>query len=85
VKSALGEDSGASAVETGRVGSARYRIVVRDRLSERFVQTLEGVTLEQGPQGTTLIAKLRDQSELYGVLERLRGRGVELVSLNVIP
>jgi hypothetical protein len=85
VKSAVGEDIGAAAVETRHVRSTRYRIVVRDRLSERFVETLEGVTLERGSQGTTLIARPRDQSELYGVLERLRGRGVELVSLNVMP
>jgi hypothetical protein len=63
----------------------RYRIVVRDKLSARFVQTLEGVTLEQGNSGTALVGDFRDQSELYGVLERLRGRGIELVSLNVVP
>jgi hypothetical protein len=63
----------------------RYRIVVRSRLSERFVRTLDGVALERDATGTALVGEFRDQSELYGVLQRLRDRGIELVSLDVVP
>jgi hypothetical protein len=85
VISPAGEDRSPGVVETEPVKPTRYRIVVRDRLSERFVQTLDGVVLEKEAEGRALVGDFRDQSELHGVLERLRGRGVELVSLNVVP
>jgi hypothetical protein len=72
-------------VETRRVDTTRYRIVVRNRLSERFVRTIDGVALEPDSMGTVLVGDFRDQSELHAVLERLRDRGVELVSLDVVP
>jgi hypothetical protein len=70
--------------ETHGVTTTRYRIVVKGRLSERFVSNLEGVSLERAAAETSLIGDFRDQSELYGMLDRLRGLGVELVSLGAV-
>jgi hypothetical protein len=59
----------------------RYRIVVRGRLSERFAATFAGMTLEPGAGQTALVGDVRDQSQLYGLLDRLRDFGFELVSV----
>ena len=59
----------------------RYNIVVRGRLSKRYEAAFDGVTLEPGRGETSLHADLADQSELYGLLNRLRDLGIELVSV----
>ena len=60
----------------------RYRIVLQGRLSERFAATFDGMTLEQRPdQGTVLVGDVRDQAHLYGLLDRLRDFGIELVAV----
>ena len=63
----------------------RYDIVVRGRLSERYESAFEGVTLEPRTGETMLRADLADQSQLYGLLNRLRDFGIELVSVNAVP
>jgi hypothetical protein len=62
----------------------RYEIVVRGRLSRRYECAFEGVTLVPHNGQTTLRAELADQSQLYGLLNRLRDLGIELVSVNVV-
>ncbi len=56
-----------------------YRIVVRGRLSERFATAFPGMTLETDGATTALVGSVVDQSELFGVLERVRSFGLELV------
>ena len=60
----------------------RYEIVVRGRLSRRFESAFDGVTLQPCDGETRLSADLADQSQLYGLLNRLRDFGIELVSIN---
>ena len=60
---------------------ARYRITVRGRLSERFASAFHGMTLERRPGETALVGTIADQGQLYGVLDRLRDFGLELVRL----
>ena len=60
----------------------RYEIVVRGRLSSRYECAFDGVTLLTRHGQTTLCADLVDQSQLYGLLNRLRDLGIELVSVN---
>ena len=62
----------------------RYEIVVRGRLSRRYESALDGVALEPGVGETMLRAELVDQSQLYGLLIRLRDFGIELVSVNAV-
>jgi hypothetical protein len=62
------------------VGPSRYRIVLRGRLSERFETAFEGMALEPGPNQTVLVGEVRDQAQLYGLLDRLRDFGIELVA-----
>ena len=59
----------------------RYRITVRGRLTERLGSAFDGLSLEPGHGHTVLVGEIRDQSHLYGVLDRVRNLGLELVSL----
>jgi hypothetical protein len=60
----------------------RYEIVVRGRLSSRYECAFDGTRLVARKGQTTLCADLVDQSQLYGLLNRLRDLGIELVSVN---
>ena len=60
----------------------RYEIVVRGRLSSRYECAFDGATLVPRHGQTTLRADVIDQSQLYGLLNRLRDLGIELVSVN---
>ena len=62
----------------------RYEIVVRGRLSTRYECAFDSVTLLPRHGQTVLCADLVDQSQLYGLLNRLRDLGIELVSVNSV-
>jgi hypothetical protein len=64
-----------------QVRPTRYRIVLRGRLSERFASAFDGMTLEPGPAQTVLVGDVRDQAHLYGLLDRLRDFGIELIAV----
>lgn len=68
-----------------RQGPRRYRIVLRGQLAERLAAAFEGVVLEPEPGQTTLVGELVDQAQVYGVLDRLRDLGVELISFEIEP
>jgi hypothetical protein len=53
--------------------------------SKRFEGTFDDVTLVARNGQTTLRAELVDQSQLYGLLNRLRDLGMELISVNKVP
>ena len=65
-----------------RQSRQRYEIVVRGRLSSRFESAFDGARIVPHDGQTTLRADLVDQSQLYGLLNRLRDLGIELVSVN---
>jgi hypothetical protein len=62
----------------------RYEIVIRGRLSNRFNGAFDDVTLEPRNGETTLRASVVDQSQLYGLLNRLRDFGIQLISVNAV-
>jgi hypothetical protein len=59
-----------------------YELVVRGRLSERLASAFDGLTVESAEGQTVLSGRFLDQSQLHGVLDRLRALGIELVSVN---
>jgi hypothetical protein len=71
-------------VSNGATSRQRYDIVVRGRLSQRYESAFDGVTLEPGRGETTLRAEIVDQSQLYGLLTKLRDFGIELISINPV-
>jgi hypothetical protein len=62
-----------------------YRIVVRSELSERYAAAFEGMEMETKSGLTVLTGKIIDQPHLYGILDRLSGLGLELVSVECSP
>src|SRR6201984_3052188 len=67
------------------VAPVRYRIRVRGRLTERLGSAFGGMTLEPAPGQTVLVGEIRDQSHLYGVLDRVRNLGLGLISVEPTP
>jgi hypothetical protein len=63
----------------------RYRITVRGRLSERFGATFDGLRVEPGTGDSALVGDLRDQAQLYGLLERIADCGLELTGVQELP
>jgi hypothetical protein len=61
----------------------RYRITVRGKLTQRFVEPLGRVFVESTGDESILGCEPADQAKLQAVLEWLYGRGVEIVS--VVP
>jgi hypothetical protein len=50
-------------------------------LTERLGSAFEGMALEQGSEKTALVGEVRDQAQLYGVLDRIQNLGLELLSV----
>lgn len=61
--------------------STIYRICIRGHLTERLGSALEGMRLEAGATESMFTGEIRDQSQLYGLLDRVRDLGLELVSV----
>jgi hypothetical protein len=59
----------------------RYRTTVRGGLTKRLMPDFDGLDVEPGIEQTTLVGEIRDQSHLYGGLDRVRGLGLDLVSV----
>jgi len=62
-----------------------YRIVVRSELSERYAVAFEGMQMEARDGVTVLTGKIIDQPHLYGILDRINGLGLELLSVEALP
>jgi hypothetical protein len=58
-----------------------YQICVRGRLTERLAAALDGMTLHAGAVNTLFTGEVKDQSQLYGLLDRLLDLGLELISV----
>jgi hypothetical protein len=62
-----------------------YRIVVRSELSNRYAVAFEGMEMETKDGDTILTGKVIDQPHLYGILARINGLGLELLSVQALP
>ena len=62
--------------------NACYQIYVNGRLDERWIRWFEGHTVDYLDNGKTLIVLTAvDQPALFGVLNRIRDLGLELISV----
>jgi hypothetical protein len=62
--------------------SACYQIYVYGRLDERWLRWFEGHTVVYLDNGNTLIVlTVVDQPALFGVINRIRDLGLELISV----
>jgi len=58
-----------------------YNICVKGHLDPRWLRLFEGLAIIQMPNDETNISGAMDQSALYGVLNRIRDLGLELISV----
>ncbi len=66
-------------------GTARvYRIVVGSELGERYAPAFEGMRMETRNGRTILTGEVKDQPHLFGILDRLNGLGLELLSVRAL-
>jgi hypothetical protein len=59
--------------------------VVRGELSERYAAGFEGMRMERREGQTILTGEVKDQPHLFGILQRLNGLGLELLSVETLP
>ena len=62
-----------------------YRIIVRSELGDRYAVAFEGMEMETKSGNTVLTGKIIDQPHLYGILDRINGLGLELLSVEAMP
>jgi hypothetical protein len=61
-----------------------YRIVARSELSDAYAVAFEGMEMETKDGDTVLTGKVIDQPHLFGILDRINGLGLELLSVQVL-
>jgi hypothetical protein len=61
-----------------------YRIVVRSELSYKDTAAFEGMELETQDGDTILTGEIIDQPHLFGILERINGLGLQLLSVQAL-
>ena len=66
------------------IGSV-YRIVVRSELSDRYAVAFEGMEMETKDGDTVITGEIIDQPHLYGILDRINGLGLQLLSVQALP
>ena len=54
---------------------------MRGELSARYAAAFEGMEIEAASGRTTLTGEVIDQPHLHGILDRINGLGIELVSV----
>jgi len=63
------------------VDAVRYRLVVEGCLGPRYETAFEGMSVQPGDSTTAIVGEIRDQSHLQGLIERIAGLGLKLVSV----
>jgi hypothetical protein len=63
----------------------RIRITVRGRLSMRLAGAFEGLAPRYRHGHTDLVGEITDQSQLHGLLARIRDLGLELENVSLEP
>jgi hypothetical protein len=69
----------------GEGAQTLYRIVVRSELSDRYASAFEGMQMETQQGDTILTGEVKDQPHLFGILARINGLGLELLSVEALP
>ena len=66
---------------SGGRNARRYRITVREEVTQTFVEPLEQVVVESTGAESILVCDVVDQAKLYAILSWLFARRVEIVSV----
>ena len=60
----------------------RYQIIVRGECGMLLAGIVDDLTAESSQGRTRVVVSVRDESELYGLLDRLQDLAVHIISLN---
>jgi hypothetical protein len=58
--------------------------VARSELSDRYASAFEGMEMETKNGQTILTGEIIDQPHLFGILDRLNGLGMDLLSVQIL-
>jgi hypothetical protein len=65
-----------------RMMNLHYQITVKEYLEDSWAAWFDGLTISHAPDGaTTLAGPVRDQSALYGLIDKARDLGLTLVAV----
>ena len=64
-----------------RMSSPRYRLVIQGELGPRYASAFDGMTLRAHNGETEVTGPIIDSSHLQGLLTRIAGLGLTLLSL----
>ncbi|MEM7133715.1 MAG: hypothetical protein AAF702_45895 [Chloroflexota bacterium] len=60
-----------------------YTIAIEEHLDKQWQEWFDGVTIEQTPEGhTVLCGTIQDQAALHGLLRKINNLGLTLLSVN---
>ena len=62
-----------------------YRIVARSELTDSYASAFEGMEMETKDGDTVITGEIIDQPHLYGILDRINGLGLQLLSVQALP
>ena len=69
-----------------RTMNLHYQITVKEYLEDSWSAWFDGLTISHAPDGaTTLEGSIRDQSALYGLIDKARDLGLTLVCVVPCP
>lgn len=63
------------------MGPTDYRITVRGEMSDRLAHVFAPLTVRTGDGRTVIEGEVGDQSHLFGILQRVRDLGVDLIEV----
>jgi len=70
---------------SGAQWPARYEVEVDGVLDGRWSEWFEGLHIHNQGDQTILSGTLRDQSELHGVLDKVRDLGLSVITVRRMP
>ena len=62
------------------MAAGEYQVIVGGELSDDAATVFKGMTVERSDGNTVLLGRMRDQTELQGVLTRISDLGLTLLS-----
>ena len=80
-KQTMSKSTGNQTMSKGTI----YRIVVQSVLSNRYAVAFEGMEMETKSGNTILTGEVIDQPQLHGILDRINGLGLQLLSVQASP
>lgn len=64
--------------------SMRYQICIKEQLSEQWAEWFDPFIIQPQPEGQTwLVGPVRDQSELHGLLLKIRDLNLTLIAVKL--